>query len=351
MLPEPISEVDAQSFGVIRDSWIKEKILPTGTHGRRIADLKVRDLPPNLVINLLMVEDQLKIVLYRWDRNSKNGWTSFSIKLVFPDDRVQEVVVPASCDLEDGHSFFIKVEYPEALRERSYQKDRKIPRILFNLSPSLEGRKDIVKKHVILGRNIIDMVQCTSIFINLEDDDMFRLASECEIPNFTEAYNSIIPMSYKADLMRYYLLYKFGGMYHDDKSVVRHSLDSDVFDSILGEADMFIGCEEDAHEITYMAARAGSPIMLTTLNKAIDNIMRRDYCGHPLSITGKHMITALLIEKGCKIVKTTMSKKLNLVWEECLGELIARLPMDSSYHRIYIEKPPSHLGPMPLFHP
>jgi hypothetical protein len=331
-------DVDSDSQRRLREiPYLEKCIQPTGTWGKQITDVKILDLPPNMVANCLLVpgeEGKFKIVFYRWDYNQHNGWKEFSITLRYSDGATQVVTVPSS---DKGNS--IDVEASGPIAKRVQQTGRKIPRILFNLSPSLETRAPHVKRQLVAGRKVVDLMQCTSMYVILGDDEMLQLVKdEKNIPNFLEAYEAVIPVSYKADLMRYYLLYKFGGMYHDDKSVVRHSLDSDVFDSLLGKCDMFISALGQLTEISYLAARPGSPIVLAALNKSIENIVNRNYGREALNITGNSMFCDLLAKtKEQRDVKCAIE---SVEWRKYDDELLGLLPIDWSRHRIFTKKTP-----------
>jgi hypothetical protein len=325
---------------MIEQHWLSRCIQPTGSWGTRMADVRIKNLPTNMVANALLTPaaNEILLVFIRWDYNDKiKEWPAFSI-IVEPHGIVE---VPAF-----GTEYSMTVELNSPVDERKYQTNRLIPRIVFNLSPPMHKRSEFMQSYIRTNRKIIDLMQPKSLFVLLEDDDMLQLVREAvEIPNFFDAYQALRAGSFKADLVRYYLLYKFGGVYHDDKSTIRYSLDSDVFDSILsgeenasGRCDMFASFEPSKElEITYMGTRSQSPIMLRALNQAIKIIMARHYGGSgALGITGKKMITSLLVSLGIKPAKIVAPKN-KIHWLECEGELIAPLAIDRSLHRIIVD--------------
>lgn len=351
--PDGISEFDQECFDrVLAVPGMRENVHPTGTWGRRIVDVQITSVPPNIVVQPLFilsdesnptsesVQNCIRLVVYRWDCKEFSGWKTFPLVLKFPDGSELPIVVPDSRNITDGHSLRINVPKTTTLTERKYQKNRNIPRIIFNLAAKLNSRPPNTRRYLESRRKLIDVVQCTSLFIILGDAEMLKLVQDSNIPNFLTAYLSVIPGSFKADMVRYYLIYRFGGMYHDDKSFVRHCVDSPAFDSILqGEGaeesrcDMLIGSEKKKHEITYLAARPGSPIMLLALEKSIENILKRVYGKDSLDITGCTMLTTILNESNLRYIprlerSSKASQDFDVKWEICRGEIIAPLAID-----------------------
>lgn len=366
-LPETSSEVDRKAFDkVLAVPWLRSSVVPTGQHwGRRIADVTMSNVPPNLVGMVMLVvddetkhprTDQVRLVFNGWDREAYLGWAKdFHVVLTFPRGVQYDADVPSSSRLLDGHSVIIQVEPDVIVRERPQQAGRAIPRILFNVSQPLENKESHeVRRGIRNVRFITDIVQCTSMYVVVEDEACRREVEASTIPNFREAYEALIPGSYKADLVRYYLLYKYGGVYVDDKSTIRHSLDSAAFDSFLAgqggslgaPCDMFISIFSwmgvPTPEIAFLAARPGCEVILKVLEKAIDNIMKRLYNTNRLDITGNTTM-GRVIEAGADdqqrlpLIELIKSSTVGVPtkWVRSYGENIALLGMDASTERIY----------------
>ena len=352
---------------------MRNSVSATGQRwGRRIADVTMSQLPTNLLALTLLVPsvsldyesdpllDEVMIVVYRCDRHSHLGWDqSFPVTLTFPGGRQFGVEIPPSHRLEDGHSFRVNVGQDTIVRERSRQTNRAIPRIVFNLSAPL------IKQQLSMSRRLLESVrewnelmQCTSLYFVVEDDAARREVENSGIENFLEAYDTVRPGAFKADLMRYYLLYRYGGIYLDDKTFWRHSLDSVGFDSIFGgdggtssrPCDLFIGVSSYP-EIAFIGARRGSPIILKALESSISNIMARLYPSHRLGVTGNIMfremlakspriiepnINSSIIENSPIRISTETAAQIGAVWKNYWNENVALLPIDSSDERIMI---------------
>ena len=185
-LPIPHSDVDKLCFEKIFEKpWLRDSILQTGSKwGRRIADVKMSRLPQNLLgLTLLVPSDEnqpdsepltdcVKVVIYRWDRYDHLGWDKpFPVVLTFPGDRVFEVEIPQSYRLVDGHSVRVSISPDTILRERPQQSARHIPRILFNLSAPLDKQLSHPVRRLLKNvRRMTDLLQCTSLYVVVEDE-------------------------------------------------------------------------------------------------------------------------------------------------------------------------------------
>ncbi len=202
--------------------WLLECVQPTGMKwGSLIAgDATIHGIPQNLVGIALLVEgrsDCLRLVFGRWDRYEYLGWEDdFTVTV---GNSKAEYLIPSSSRLMDGHSVIVKTTADVV--PRPLQSSRSIPRILWNISPTIEKRPSHAVRRLMRNiRFINDFVQCTSLYLVVGDEASRREVQESGIPNFIEAYDALIPGSFKADMMRYYLLYRYGGVYADDKSTL-----------------------------------------------------------------------------------------------------------------------------------
>jgi len=97
------------------------------------------------------------------------------------------------------------------------------------------------------------------------------------------AYNNLIPGAYRADLWRYYMLCKHGGVYIDAKLV-----QIAAFRQYLDEYELVIvkdrntGCVYNG----FICAKAGHPLVASAMAQCIANIAAESYGENPLDITG-----------------------------------------------------------------
>lgn len=298
--------------------------VPTGQKwGKRIADVRVTSVPRNMVAQCLLKEnDDMLLVLYRWDVVEDEGWAKpFEVNIVVPDGTSTKVTVPPSSQLQDGHA----LSFPIRATERRQQEGRVIPRTIFNLSPPIETRPKCLRLSITNARVMNDLLQCTSDYYILGDEECRKEIESAEIPGIAEAYHALVPGSYKADLVRYYLLWKYGGIYLDDKSILRHSIDSAVFDSFMiakdGKAtDFFVSSmPTGVPEIAFMGARQGSPIMKKVIELVVDNVRNRLYSWHELAITGNFLLRKVFWGSSFRFGYSEVK------WRECLEETVANL--------------------------
>lgn len=271
--------------------------VPTGElWGNQVADVIVSSLPVDMSCIPLLHEDDLRLVFFKTDRTGHLGWgKSFDVQLKFSDGSLASIEVPPSHRLKDEHS--IDVHVRNSFGERSRQEGRLIPRNLFGLSaPLTKQPNDEIRSLLSHVRDLNAAIQCTCDYFVLEDDAGLKEIELSGIPGLKEAYNALLCGAYKADLLRYLLLYKYGGIYCDDKTVIPCSIDSDLFDGVLENCEFFIaytGTEEPrrlfpsgTEEIAFMGSRPGHPVLLKILEESIKLIHNRDYTEHRLGITG-----------------------------------------------------------------
>lgn len=101
------------------------------------------------------------------------------------------------------------------------------------------------------------------------------------------AYDSLIPGAYRADLWRYCILYKNGGIYLDIKFKCANG-----FKLIeLTEKEHFV---QDRNPIDVanglLVTKPGNEIMLKCINKIVENVNNKYYGSNSLEPTGPHMI-------------------------------------------------------------
>jgi mannosyltransferase OCH1-like enzyme len=102
-----------------------------------------------------------------------------------------------------------------------------------------------------------------------------------------EAFDKLIPGAYKADLWRYCVLYKEGGIYMDIKYIPHNE-----FRLIhLTEKEHFV-LDKDNHGIynALMVCKPGNPILLKAIRQIIRNIKRKYYGNNVLDPTGPHLL-------------------------------------------------------------
>ena len=108
-----------------------------------------------------------------------------------------------------------------------------------------------------------------------------------------EVYTKIIPGAYKADLWRYCILYKYGGIYTDIDSICIGNIDDFIegYDMVF-MIDLNKNPCEGNHNVAngFIAIIPESPIMLNCINKIIYNVVNGIIPPSKLDFSGPGML-------------------------------------------------------------
>jgi mannosyltransferase OCH1-like enzyme len=153
-----------------------------------------------------------------------------------------------------------------------------------DLPEHMNKRVELLKKqHPRFTHYLFDDNDCREFIKNNFDNEVLR------------AYDSLIPGAYKADLWRYCVLYKMGGIYLDIKLSCIHG-----FRLIeLTENEHFIK-DRPPNSIfnSLMVCQKGNTFLLESINKIVENVNNNYYGSSPLSPTGPEMLGDLMLSKG-----------------------------------------------------
>ncbi len=193
--------------------------------------------------------------------------------------------------------------------ERRKKVDIKIPKNFYQttVDKNKHVEKDIYKYNRLLQNdfsyNLLDDEDILEMFDKdsiQEEDDKKKIARRTKT-----AFLAIRPGAYKADLFRYYVLYMKGGVWLDDKSILKKPL-SDSYFEIDKHDGLFVGnCVRNV-EIGFMVAPKDSPVHRDLLYKCLDNIEKRLYCDDPLLITGPSMAQTVLFKRPEDVRENTI---------------------------------------------
>lgn len=98
-----------------------------------------------------------------------------------------------------------------------------------------------------------------------------------------DAYDRLIPGAYKADLWRYCVLYKMGGIYLDIKYIPVNNF---KFKNLLNREYWVTDADENGIYNALMVCKAGNPILLNAINKIVENVKNKYYGSSFLEPTG-----------------------------------------------------------------
>ena len=104
-------------------------------------------------------------------------------------------------------------------------------------------------------------------------------------PIAVNAYNVLVPGTYKSDVARYCILDYYGGIYLDLSVTVMKKLED-----IVRPTDTFVSSTDPSGKMFlftgFIACTQGHPLMKIILHKIIDNVNSLYYGNNPLAITG-----------------------------------------------------------------
>jgi len=112
-----------------------------------------------------------------------------------------------------------------------------------------------------------------------------------------DAYNSLIPCSYKSDLWRYCILYINGGIYYDIKFICFNGFKFIA----LTENEMFVRDRPDNCVLTgLIVSKPGNEILKKCIDQIVVNVQTRFYGKNPLYPTGPGLLGLFISEEERK---------------------------------------------------
>ena len=153
----------------------------------------------------------------------------------------------------------------------------KIPNILFKTGPY-----DIAPDHI---QKIFDInkkkLNVDKIYY-YNDNECYDIIKSMNI-NVLKAYDSLIPTAYKADLWRYCILYKYGGIYGDmtQEFFVNYDIHKDDVDMILVR-----DIRDEAIQISFMATIPKNNFFNYVIINITNDILEKKKGKNSLDITG-----------------------------------------------------------------
>ena len=192
--------------------------------------------------------------------------------------------------------------------------------ILINLLFYKKRNVNVIPKHVYQtwrDSNIPKNIEEGMISLRKKNPELeFHFFDDNECRDFIEkyfgnrvldAYNTLIPGAYKADLWRYCVLYIKGGIYIDIKcdTVDDFKLNTltDLEYYVRDIHSIKIGFGEEYVYNALLVSKPGNEIYKKCIDRIVKNVENRDYCKNDLDITGPSLLKTILDENE-KYLKT-----------------------------------------------
>ena len=157
----------------------------------------------------------------------------------------------------------------------------KIPYILYKTGPYDIPNEELNKLFELNKKKL----NVNKVFY-YNDDECYDLINTMNLKT-KKAYNSLIPTAYKADLWRYCVLYKYGGIYGDltQELMVNYDVNKNNADMILVK-DRPVCHSKNNIQISFIAVKPNNNFIKYMIDNVTSNILSREKGTCPLDITG-----------------------------------------------------------------
>ena len=127
-----------------------------------------------------------------------------------------------------------------------------------------------------------------------DDNDCRQFIQQHFDKSVLNAYDTLIPGAYKADLWRYCILYILGGIYIDIKY---KPVNGFSFDKLIQKDHLVMDIYESGIYNALMICYPKHPILLKCIQKVVENVKNRFYGTNPLDVTGPTMMKDIVNKK------------------------------------------------------
>lgn len=250
------------------------------------ADINLKGVPAHISY-IPEYKNEKTVVFHFYDvLNIGKEWKSFPVKY-----KDQEFIVPSSVDQK-----IIFEKTFSSVKEKKYDTHRmKVENNLFQSSKNFNSLEQSVK----LKLEFNSKLQSYSNYQFLDDravKDLLEKDDSDFSHRVQEAFKVLNPGAYKADLLRYYLLYTRGGVWLDDKSMLRLPIINPQFGLDVYDGFFVHNYNESPLETGFFGARKGHSLVQQFLTRALENVEARVYTKSNMGITGPFLVKTVLEE-------------------------------------------------------
>jgi mannosyltransferase OCH1-like enzyme len=173
----------------------------------------------------------------------------------------------------------------EDLKKHQFKNDDEIPKIIFRtgcfkINELPKETVDAYEKEMIENKDYV--------LFYFDDEDCKKSIEESQNEKLIYAYSNLIPTAFKADLWRYYILHKYGGIYLDFSHVANIPYD----DIIQDEKEIFVKDKLDEYGInnSFMICSKNNEVLKRAIEFCIYNVENKRYDLRFLEITGPQLL-------------------------------------------------------------
>lgn len=178
------------------------------------------------------------------------------------------------------------LELAEATSKNKIQYKRetqKIPKVIFQTN-----EKTTIPVNMKKANDTIIKMNPEYAYIYFSDVDAKEYIKKNYSGRILQAYERLKPGAYKADLFRYCILNKEGGVYIDTGFIAKESLEN-----VIKPHHEFVSSEDDGKGRIYnafIASIPGHPILKKAIDKILQNVETQNYGRDYLDVTGPSML-------------------------------------------------------------
>jgi len=184
------------------------------------------------------------------------------------------------------NEYKIKIKIPYPLKEKY---DSVIPLNIYQtwhtkkISPKMFESISLIKNlNPKFNYQLFDDNDCREFIKNNYDQDVLY------------AFDNLVPGAYKADLWRYCILYKNGGIYLDIKY---KPLNKFRFITMTEQEHWVLDADNFGIYNALMICKPGNKILLKAINKIVENVKNKYYGNNALEITGPLLLASFFSEE------------------------------------------------------
>lgn len=156
-----------------------------------------------------------------------------------------------------------------------------------NLKDYTPPNKDSIVKYFNNYQHIVWDYQKIKAFI-IKNKDIYVL----------DAINNVKANAFKADIARYYILYKLGGWYSDLNNFFISSPPENDHKLIFFRDAQHLTNTSWAVQNSLFYANAEHKVLKAAIDRCIENVFNRYYGGHPLAVTGPILFGSTIASFG-----------------------------------------------------
>lgn len=171
------------------------------------------------------------------------------------------------------------------MNNANFLKNNEEPVIPLNIFQTWSSKKMPLR----MLRNIVSIKNSNPEFnyYFFDDNDCETFIEKNFPPNVLKSFQTLIPGAYKADLWRYCILYKLGGIYIDIKY---HTLRPFRLIQLTKQEHWVLDADGDGIYNALIVCKPGNPLLLKAIHDIVENVNNRFYGNSCLDPTGPSLL-------------------------------------------------------------